>query len=131
MNQAPASHWRRGHDLTTDGTKGKEYLKAKYCLGVIGAGARGESFARQLYEGHPRATLFGVCDLDEKRLNTFCDWCKLGDTPRYTDPARFLNAPGLDGVIICTPEFTHADVATTAMEAGKAVYIEKPLAHTI
>lgn len=106
-------------------------MKAKYCLGVIGAGARGESFARQLFEGHPRATLFGVCDLDGDRLNKFCEWCKLEGTPRYTDMTRFFAEPDMDGVIICTPDFTHADVATAAMEAGKAVYIEKPLAHTL
>ena len=102
-----------------------------YRLGVIGAGARGEAFARQLHEGHPRATLAGVCDLDAERLERFCEWCKLNGTPRYTDPDAFMAARDMDGVVICTPEFTHAEVATAAMEAGKAVYIEKPLAHTI
>ena len=106
-------------------------MKEKYSLGVIGAGARGEAFARQLHTGHPRATLFGVCDLDGDRLAKFCDWCKLEKTPRYTDPAKFLAESGMDGVIITTPEFTHAEVATAAMQAGKAIYIEKPLAHTL
>ncbi len=106
-------------------------MKAKHRLGVIGAGARGESFARQLFEGHPRATLAGVCDRDATRLDAFYDWCKLGATPRYTDPQEFMAIADMDGVIICTPEFTHAEVATMAMEAGKAVYIEKPLAHTL
>ena len=106
-------------------------MNEKYCLGVIGAGARGEAFARQLYTGHPRATLFGVCDLDGDRLAKFCDWCKLENTRRYTDPAKFFADPGMDGVIITTPEFTHAEVAIAAMQAGKAIYIEKPLAHTL
>ena len=106
-------------------------MKEKYRLGVIGAGARGESFARQLFTGHPRATLSGVCDLDSDRLAKFCNWCKLEKTPQYTDPAKFFADPGMDGVIITTPEFTHAEVATAAMQAGKAIYIEKPLAHTL
>jgi predicted dehydrogenase len=105
--------------------------KEKYSLGVIGAGARGEAFARQLFKGHPRATLFGVCDVDGDRLEKFCDWCQLENTPRFTDPAEFFAQPGLDGVIICTPDFTHGDVATAAMEAGKPIYLEKPLANTL
>lgn len=105
--------------------------KKNYRLGVIGAGARGESFARQLYQGHPRASLFGVCDVDADRLEKFCNYCELTEARRFTDPSEFLNHPEMDGVIICTPEFTHAEVACTAMEAGKPVYIEKPLAHTI
>ncbi len=105
--------------------------RKKYRMGVIGAGARGETFARQLYTGHPRASLFGICDIDADRLEKFCDHCGLTDTQRFTEATDFLTHPEMDGVIICTPEFTHADVACTAMAAGKAVYIEKPLAHTI
>lgn len=103
----------------------------RYKIGVIGAGARGETFARQLYRGTPRAELFGICDVDEDRLAKFCDYCELKNARRFTDPNAFLTQKELDAVIITTPEFTHADVAETAMQAGKHVYLEKPLAHTI
>jgi predicted dehydrogenase len=100
-------------------------------IGVIGAGARGETFARQLYQGTRRATLFGVCDLDEDRLARFCDFCELTDAPRYTETVAFLAEPDLDAVIITVPEFAHREVAVAAMAAGKHVYLEKPLAHTL
>jgi predicted dehydrogenase len=102
-----------------------------YRIGLIGAGARGETFARQLSQGTERAELFGVCDIDEDRLNKFCDYCGLGDAKRCTDTLAFVNEPGLDAVIITVPEFAHKDVAVAAMKAGKHVYIEKPLAHTL
>ncbi len=100
-------------------------------IGVIGAGARGETFARQLYAGTPVAELFGICDLDEQRLNEFCAFCQLTNARKFTDPEGFLSSKDLDAVIITTPEFTHADVAVMAMEKGKHVYLEKPLAHTL
>lgn len=99
-----------------------------YQVGVIGAGARGESFARQLYEGHPRATLFGVCDIDGDRLAKFCQYCGLEDARQFTDQGEFLSHSDLDAVIITTPEFTHADVAIAAMQAGKHIYLEKAMA---
>jgi predicted dehydrogenase len=104
---------------------------AKHRVGIVGAGARGETFARQLYAGTRRAELFGVCDLDADRLGKFCDYCGLKDAPRYTDTRAFLTEKGLDAVIITVPEFAHKDVAVAAMKAGKHVYIEKPLAHTL
>jgi predicted dehydrogenase len=99
-----------------------------YQIGVIGAGARGETFARQLYRGHPGAELFGVCDLDADRLEKFCAHCELHGARRFTDTAELLSQPQLDAVIITTPEFTHADVAIAAMEAGKHIYLEKAMA---
>lgn len=104
---------------------------AKYKIGVIGAGARGETFARSLYKGTARAELFGVCDIDAQRLETFCNYCELRDAARWTDVTAFLNAPGLDAVIVTVPEFAHAEVTVAALRAGRHVYIEKPLAHTL
>jgi len=100
-------------------------------IGVIGAGARGETFARQLYKGTLQAELFGVCDIDEDRLAKFCDFCELKDTPQFTDPETFLSNDDIDAVIVTTPEFTHADVAETALKHNKHVYLEKPLANSV
>ena len=100
-------------------------------IGVVGAGARGETFARQLHKGTEQAELFGICDIDEQRLGEFCDYCQLGDTHRSTEPDSFLASKELDAVIITTPEFTHADVAELALGNNKHVYLEKPLANSV
>jgi predicted dehydrogenase len=102
----------------------------KYRIGVIGAGARGEAFARSLYEGTSRAELFGLCDLDEDRLKKFVDYCDLDEARLFTDPADFFSQREMDAVVITTPDFTHRDVACQAMRTGKHIYIEKPLAPT-
>lgn len=102
-----------------------------YRIAIIGCGARAETFARQLHNQHPRGTLAGICDIDQDRAARFAEYCGLGDTPRHSRIEDLLAAPGLDAVIVTTPEFTHADVTLAALAAGKHVYLEKPLAHTV
>ena len=101
-----------------------------YQVAVIGCGARGETFARQLHRGHPRAELFGVCDVDGDRLQKFCGYCELDGAVQFTDVAELLSRPELDAVIITTPEFTHAEVAIAALQAGKHIYLEKAMAES-
>ncbi len=51
---------------------------------------------------------------------------------RYADFRKLLETEkGIDGVIVATPDHTHAIVAKTAMELGKAVYVEKPLTWSV
>ena len=49
----------------------------------------------------------------------------------YDDYAAFLNHPGLDAVAVCTPNDTHYRFAVQALDAGKHVICEKPLAMSV
>ena len=49
----------------------------------------------------------------------------------HHDHREMLAREDIDGVIICTPDFSHASIALDAVRAGKGVYLEKPLAYTI
>lgn len=102
----------------------------KYRIGVIGAGARGETFVRQLYAGTERAELFGICDRDADRLGKFVEYCGLSGARTFTNSEEFFGQSDMDAVVITTPDFTHRDVAIQAMRAGKHVYLEKPVAPT-
>jgi len=55
------------------------------------------------------------------------------DAPRYKDFRRLLDkeAKNIDAVTVGTPDHTHATIAMAAMQLGKHVYCEKPLAHTM
>jgi predicted dehydrogenase len=103
----------------------------RYKIGVIGLGARGETFARSLYKGSPRAELFGLCDIDADRMEKFCSYCELKDARRFTSPDDFFSQPDMDAVIITTPDFTHRDVALQAIAANKHFYLEKPMDVTV
>ena len=54
------------------------------------------------------------------------------DLPRFTDFRRMFDAmaDGIDAVLVATPDHSHFPAAMHAMKLGKAVYVEKPLAHT-
>lgn len=103
----------------------------RYKIGVIGAGARGETFARSLYKGTPRAELCGICDIDEDRLRKFCEYCELRGAQTFTDPAAFFGQRDMDAVIVTTPDFTHREVALQAIAARKHFYLEKPIEVTV
>jgi predicted dehydrogenase len=103
----------------------------RYKIGVIGLGARGETFARSLYKGSPRAELCGVCDIDADRLEKFCTYCELTGTRRFSNPDEFFGQKEMDAVIVTTPDFTHRDVALQAIAARKHFYLEKPMDVTV
>ena len=74
--------------------------------------------------------MVAACDLDLAVLKTCHE--TYGDQLRTTtDWREFLHFPGLDAVMICTPDHLHEEQALAALEAGLEVYCEKPLAITI
>ena len=103
----------------------------RYQIGVIGLGARAETFVRNLFKGTARAELFGVCDLDADRMRKFCDFCELKGVRTFTNADEFFGQRGMDAVIITTPDFTHREVALQAIAAGKHFYLEKPIEVTV
>ena len=101
---------------------------AKLRVGVIGAGTFGQVHL-QAYSDHPSVELAAVCDLDERRLQEAAD--RYGVPNRSRDHAELLALPNLDAVSVATPDYAHADIVVQAIERGKAVLVEKPLATTL
>jgi predicted dehydrogenase len=93
--------------------------------GVIGAGVFGGYHAKQ-YAKLPGASLAAVFDPHLERAEALAG--PLGGRA-YTDMAAFLDA--VDAVSITSPATTHAAAALAALAAGKATYVEKPLAVTL
>lgn len=93
--------------------------------GVIGAGVFGGYHAKQ-YAGLGGVDLTCVFDVDLDRAKALAE--PLGATPT-TDVAEILAAS--DVVTVASPAFTHVGHAVAALNAGKAVYVEKPLAVTL
>ncbi len=94
-------------------------------VGVIGLGWFGTRHAR-VYGQLPNAEIIAVCDADPAR----CDAVAGGTSAKaFADFQSLLALPHLDAVSICLPDRAHADAARAASAAGKAVLLEKPLAH--
>ena len=94
-------------------------------VAVVGLGYWGPNLLRVLAD-KPEAQVRWICDLDRERLNRYR---RRYPSVRITSHIeRVLADPGVDTVIIATPVNTHYALAAQALEAGKHVFVEKPLA---
>ncbi len=93
-------------------------------IGMIGVGSMGSSHARTL-ETLPNAVITAVCDINPQALEQFNDRPAIA---RFTDAETFFRKADIDAVIIATPHFFHHLLAVQALEHGKHVLVEKPIA---
>lgn len=77
---------------------------------------------------HGQAALVAICDIDEAKLKEAGE--KMDVPAMYTDYRELLKHPGLDLVIIVTPDQLHREMIEAALEANLHVLCEKPLALT-
>ena len=95
-------------------------------FGMIGLGHWGPNLFRNFYE-HPEVSLEIICDRDpatQEKLTRY-------DVPFTTDSTEVTSADNdLDAIILATPLKAHFAIAKAALEAGKHLFIEKPIAPT-
>ena len=97
-------------------------------VGVIGSGSRGW-LAWHAHKPGEGSRVAACCDMNEQTL--------AANRERYGNELFTTSSPGdllrqkLDAVFVCTPDYLHEQHALAALEAGAAVYLEKPMAITI
>lgn len=94
-------------------------------VGVVGLGYWGPNLARVLSE-IPDADLAVVCDLDSERLDRMCR--RYPAVAATRDIEDLLTDERLDAVVLATPVYTHHELASRCLAAGKHTLVEKPLA---
>jgi predicted dehydrogenase len=96
-------------------------------IAVIGVGGRGEASWTQV----PKESIVAMCDVDDRQSARGFKACP--SAKQYKDFRKMFDEMGkdIDAVIIATPDHTHFPAAMAAMELGKHVFVEKPLAHNI
>jgi predicted dehydrogenase len=113
-------------------------------MGCIGTGRQGQGDMQELiYRGlEVGARVVAVCDVDQHRMED-AQWlaekiyaAELDKTSykgcaAYTDFRELLAREDIDGVLIVTPDHWHAAHAIAAADAGKDIYLEKPLTYSI
>ena len=102
--------------------------KGKTKIAVIGnGGISGEHLKG--YAGNPDVEIRALCDINEERLNQRGDEYKVPKSRRFTDVNALLKAcPEVEAVSVCTWNSAHAPCAIAALNAGKHVLCEKPMA---
>lgn len=101
-------------------------MSARSQVAIIGAGQWGPNLLRCADQ---LATVKWVIDLDPARLALMAE--RFPSVRTSTELAAALDDPQVSAVLIATPTSTHAAVATLALEHGKHVFVEKPLATSV
>ena len=97
----------------------------KIKIGIIGTGNISNSHI-QAYLRNPNVELYAFCDINEEQLHTMGE--KYGITRLFTDKEEMLKLPEIDAVSVCTWNSAHAECTIAALNAGKHVLCEKPMA---
>jgi predicted dehydrogenase len=96
-------------------------------IATIGTGGRGRALTSNLRE-LPDAEVRAVCDIYETNLALGAEVAG-GNVKTYHDYRRLLENKEIDAVVVATPDHWHAQMTIDAVEAGKDVYVEKPMVH--
>ncbi len=97
----------------------------KLNVALIGVGGRGRSHQGPISSEN----IVALCDVDENHLATAAK--KFPKAKHYVDWRNCLDQKGLDAVICCTTDHTHAFVANWAMNRGLHIFCEKPMANCV
>jgi predicted dehydrogenase len=96
-------------------------------LGFISCGARSQALIKS-FSDVPGVNIAGLCDTDETRLQSTGQ--KYPKAQQWVDLRDLIASDSIDAVVISTCNHWHCLASIWAMEAGKDVYVEKPLSHS-
>jgi len=99
-------------------------------LAVIGCGGMGSGHLGALVKRGEKdnVQVVAVCDVYKRRLERAK---KAANTDGFLDYRKILDRKDVDAILIATPDHWHGKITIDAMEAGKHVYCEKPMTHTV
>jgi len=107
-------------------------------IGVVGLGFMGSTHL-QAYQNVSNAEIVAIASSDEKKLSGDLSSISgnldrdgqtmdFGDAARYRTAEELIADPNVEAVDLCTPSYLHTPQAIAALEAGKHVLVEKPMA---
>jgi myo-inositol 2-dehydrogenase/D-chiro-inositol 1-dehydrogenase len=106
-------------------------MPARLNVALVGAGLMGSFHAETLAHRLPHARLATIVDASEAAARAVMERLELDDTRYASDAATAFADPTIQAVAIATPARFHAELIVAAAQAGKPVFCEKPLAHTL
>ena len=118
---AAVGFWVAGQRVLAESKSPNEKLN----IGIIGVAGQGGYDTDNVVSEE----IVALCDVDEKRAGQARE--RFSKAAFYTDFRKLLDQKGIDAVVIATPDHTHAVATMAALKAGKHVYCEKPLTHSV
>ena len=101
----------------------------KLNVGIIGAGRIGKVHAESIAFRLPEARILAIADVNREAAEAVAARCGI---PSVTEsPEEILANPAIEAVLICSSTATHAGLIVQAAQAGKHIFCEKPIAHSL
>ena len=98
-------------------------------IGIIGAGRIGRVHAESLVYRIPAASVLMIADVNEKAAREVA--ARLGIPKTVSDYRALLAAPEIQAILVCSSTDTHARITQEAAQAGKHIFCEKPISHSL
>ena len=101
-------------------------------FGIIGANMKLRAVVAERYYPREKAELVAICDHDPEMLKKFFEEMpEYKGIKAYSDYRDMIADPEIEAVFVMVRDFYHEEMAVAALNAGKAVFLEKPMAITI
>jgi len=99
-------------------------------VGIIGVGGMGFGHVKML-KPNPRVQITAVSDIYTERKKRAREFIGLAEKDVHHEYKELLARPDVDAVFVVTPDHWHYRMAMDALDAGKDVYVQKPMAYRI
>ncbi len=97
-------------------------------IGVIGCGGIANGKHMPAQKRNPMSEMVAFCDIIRERAEKACKEYGTSESKVYTDYRELLKDKSIDAVLVLTPNCSHCEITVAALEAGKHVLCEKPMA---
>jgi predicted dehydrogenase len=117
--------------LSIGSTKVKAAANDRISVCVIGVRGRGRGLGTN-FAGRPQAQVTHICDVNETLLGAYAQQInevQKSEPKAVTDLRRVLDDKSVDAIVVATPDHWHALATIWGCQAGKHVYVEKPISH--
>lgn len=101
-------------------------MKDKINIGVVGCGAHAQIAYLPIFKKNPNCNLVAICDTDFHKLDYL--GTKYNIPQKYQDFQEILEDKDIDALVISTPNYLHAPMTISALQFGKDVLCENPMA---
>ena len=101
-------------------------------VAIVGLNGKGGAHLKE-FQKIPGVTIAALCDVDSQVLAKRTQELAKNKlkTTTYADYRKVLENRDIDAVVIATPNHRHALMASWGLQAGKDVYVEKPVSHNV
>ena len=102
-------------------------------FGLVGVKGMGGGHLRNLVGelASENIQVTAICDVWEKARRQAAERAQVADAALYVDYRKMLERTDLDAVVVATPDHTHAEISIAAMQTGRHLYCEKPMARAL